>query len=82
MVYECVEQTAKFITALVIDGADEGTGRRAERPLGEPRGRHESMATSGKNIFAEMHFLLACRSESCILHMRVRFTATTRAKIV
>jgi hypothetical protein len=35
-----------------------------------------------KNIFDGEHFFVACRSESCILRMRVRFTATTRAKIV
>jgi hypothetical protein len=52
------------------------------RATGEERGEGWSVVRGVKNIFAEVHFFLACRSDSCILQKRVRFTATPRAKIV
>jgi hypothetical protein len=72
--YECDEQAAKFNIAPAFR-------RRGEKSGAEPGGRRWSFARV-KNIFDAEHFFVACRGESCILRMRVRFTATTRAKIV
>ena len=37
---------------------------------------------AAKKFFVRTHFVVACRSESCILRVRVRFTVATRARIV
>src|SRR5712664_2891983 len=67
---------------LRIDGAEEETGSSAEQ-AGEMTGeRCRSAIGSGEENFIRMHFLVACRSESCILRMRSRFAAAPRARIV
>src|SRR6266403_1723376 len=54
------------------DGNDHDGGRSAVQRCDKRR----------RKIFVRMYFVVACRSESCILRMRARFTVAPRARIV
>src|SRR5712664_3461933 len=56
--------------------------RATEMTMTEEGVRRRRTDSGGAKIFVRMHFVVACRSESCILRMRARFTVATRARIV
>src|SRR5882672_621204 len=67
---------------LRMDGAEEETGSSAERGCEEAGNRCRSAISNGEKKFIRIHFLVACKNESCILRMRTRFAAAPRARIV
>ena len=61
--------------ALLIDGGERESGSSGKGlRTGRLRSTKVRLARQ-KKYSLEMHFLVACRSESCILRMRTRFTA-------
>src|ERR1700730_9325678 len=67
---------------LRIDSAEDGSGSSAQCAGEEAGVRRRSAISGGEKIFVRTHFVVACRSESCILRMRARFTVAPRARIV
>ena len=59
--------------------ANSESWRRTEKADGTERREHHRVVRKSswqaEKIFVCMHFSLACREHSCILHMRTRFTA-------
>jgi hypothetical protein len=73
MVISAKKETAKCNTGPPIDGAGRESGGSGEAFAGRALWQYESTVNEIEKNFAQVHFFLACSSDSCILRKRTRF---------